>query len=118
MKHLTWTPCLLEDRERFKKHRPLSFSVPDLTDRAPKGVLDGGHPRHTHRPVILRHHRQRNGCEPLLFQGASDQSHGLAAKRSRRSKEHGIHPFSAHSGCHLRQGLFEKDLWIELEPIK
>ena len=107
VEHFPRIPGFFKYGKRFKEHGPLALPVPDVTDRAPKGMFNRGYPRNAHGPMILRDHCKHNRGKSRSLKKPRYQPHGLATKRSGRGQKHGLNPFFLQARGDFGHGLFE-----------
>ena len=107
VEHFSRIPRFFKYGKRFKQHGPLAFPVPDVADRAPKGIFNRSYPRDAHSPMILRDHGKHNRGKSRSLKKPRYQPHGLATKRSGRGQKYRLNPFFLHARGDSGHGLFE-----------
>ncbi len=108
---------LLQNRKRFDENLFLTGVVPHLPDQSSVRVSDCCRSRNTNRAVKLVCRGEYNGCKSGLLQQSGSQSHGLAAKWSRRCEQDRIDLLLFHLFGHRRDGRIQKIDALPLEPV-
>lgn len=99
---------LLKRGQRRAQCRSLTGVVARQTDGEPERILNRSDPWHTHSRSQIRNIRHRDGAEAGCLDLSLNQSHGPAANRSYRHKDHYIHAFCAQPANDGRDTLVDQ----------
>lgn len=108
MLHLTGDRGRRGESERRFQHSALAIRIAYIPIRPAERVLDRGHARHAHKPVIGRDHIQSHGRNPRRLDLPRNQSHGPATIRSNGGEESQVDLLADHVFCDRRSGLILK----------